>query len=221
MLLVCTTTGAQASQPATVSVRVEGLNGETLVPRTPVTTNTSPIAVESGSCSGTSAGGALYDAAHGNWKARFEPEGVEIDGIDGLDFPSFKEHGDAYWAFWLNNQFAEHGACAEEVSSGADIVFVAQCIAIGPHCPTSATAPDHLLTASPPSAAVVNVGEQVSLTIGSISTGTGAAEGSLPAGAQLTGGPSPVSPGPGGVATVTFGAAGSYTLQARAPDSVP
>jgi hypothetical protein len=212
---------AHAGEPATVSVRVEGLGGETLLAQTQVTTTTAPVAVEGGFCSGTSAGGALYDATHGNWKATLEPIGVEIDGIDGLNFPSFKEHGDAYWAFWLNAQFAEHGACGEEVSNGADIVFVAQCVAIGPQCPGSATAPDHFLTAASPSSSSVNVGEPVSITIGSISTGSGAREGALPAGVIVSAGSTSVSPGSRGVATLAFTTPGMYTLQAHAPDSVP
>jgi hypothetical protein len=210
-----------AGQPATVTVRVEGFGGETLLPQTQVTTSTTPVAVEGGFCTGTSAGGALFDATHGNWKARLEPEGVEIDGIEGLTFPSFKEHGDAYWAFWLNDQFAEHGACGEDVSNGAAIVFAAQCIAIGPQCPGSATAPDHFLTAGAPSSSSVNVGEPMSIAIGSLNTGSGAPEGTLPQGVVVTAGPVSVIPGARGIATLTFASPGTYTLQARAADSVP
>jgi hypothetical protein len=221
--LLCASASAAyaAGQPATVTVRVEGLGGETLLPQTQVATTAAPVPVEGGSCAGTSAGGALFDATHANWRARLEPEGVEIDGIEGLNFPAFNEHGDAFWAFWLNGQLAEHGACVEEVSSGADIVFAAQCIAIGPNCPSSATAPDHFLTEGTPSSSAVNVGEPVSLTIGSIGTVTGAPEGSLPAGVTVTGGSTRVAPNAQGVATLTFSTAGIYTLQARAPDSVP
>jgi hypothetical protein len=213
--------GVPVARAATVTVRVEGLGGATLLSQTQVATTTAAVPVEGGSCAGTSAGGALFDATHGSWKARLEPEGVEIDGIEGLNFPAFKEHGDAYWAFWLNNQFAEHGACSEEVSNGADIVFAAQCIAIGPDCPSSMTAPDHFLTESTPSSSSVNVGEPVSVKVGSISTALGTPEGSLPPGVTVSGGAVSVTPGAQGVATLTFATPGTYTLQARAPDSVP
>ena len=221
VLMLALASAAFAGEPATVTVRVQGLNGQTLLPQTEVTTNTTPIPVESGFCSGTSAGGALFDAVHGNWKAKDDGSaGIELDGIDGLNFPSFAEHGDAYWAFWLNNKFAENGQCAEEVSNGADIVFSAQCVALGPDCPSSATAPDHFLTATAPSSRTPNVGEAVSLTVASISTSSIAPE-SLPAGVTVSAGSSTFGPSAQGVVTVSFATAGTYTLQAHAPDSVP
>jgi hypothetical protein len=206
-----------------VTVRVEGFEGVTLLSQRQVTTSAAPISIEGSTCSGTSAGGALYDATHGNWKVKSAGQGIEILGIEGLDFPPFSvsEPPDAYWAFWLNNEFAHQGACGEEVENGADIVFSAQCIAIGPDCPTSATAPDHFLTSSPPSSTVTQVGTPVSVTIGSINTGTGIRESSLPQGVTVTAGAATTAPNAQGSATLTFSAAGLYTLQARAPDSVP
>jgi hypothetical protein len=214
---------ANASGPSTVTVRVEGFDGVTLLSQRQVTTTAAPIAIEGSTCSGTSAGGALYDATHGNWKVKSAGQGIEILGIEGLDFPPFSisEPPDAYWAFWLNNEFAHQGACGEEVENGADIVFAAQCIAIGPDCPTSPTAPDHFLTSTPPSSTVTQVGTAVSVTIGSINTGTGVRESSLPQGLTVTAGAVTGVLNAQGVATLTFPAAGLYTLQARAPDSVP
>ena len=213
---------AHAAGSATVTVRVEGFNGETLLPQAQVTTSAEPVPVEGGVCSGTSAGGALFDATHGSWKVKNDgANGVEIDGIDGLVFPSFAEKPDAYWAFWLNNEFATQGACGQEVENGADIVFAAQCDALGPDCPTSATSPDHFLTSSPPSSTVVQAGTPVSVTIGSVNTITGVREASLPANVTVTAGPVSASPNAQGVATLVFPAPGRYTLQARAPDSVP
>ncbi len=212
---------AEAAAPSTVTVRVEGLNGETLLPQTQVTTATAAIPVEGGSCSGTSAGGALYDATHGNWKVKYSSEGVEIDGIEGLVFSSFAENPGIYWAFWLNGGYSAHGACSEEVSSGADIVFFAQCYATGSDCPTSATAPDHFLTSTAPTSSVVNVGEGVFVTVGSVATATGMPESSLPLGVTVRAGSVSATPGPTGLATLEFASAGTYTLQARGPDSVP
>jgi hypothetical protein len=187
-----------------------------------VTTTTAPIAIEGAVCPGTSAGGALYDATQGQWKVKNDgTAGIEIDGIDGLNLPAFAESPDAYWSFWFNNEFASRGACSQELESGAHIVFAAVCDAIGPDCPTSATAPDHFLTSSAPSATVVQVGTPVSVTLGSINTGSGVREATLPANVTITAGSITSSPTPQGVATLSFLAAGTYTLQARAPDAIP
>jgi hypothetical protein len=210
---------AFAGEPATVTVRVQGLGGETLLPQTQVTTSATPIPVESGTCSGTSAGGALYDATHGAWDVKYAGEGVEILGIDGLDFPSFPENPGIYWAFWLNSTYAANGACKEEVSSGADIVFFAQCYETGKYCAT-ATAPEHFLTMTAPKSRIVNVGEPVTVTVGSLTTEKGESEPTLPAGATVTAGSTSATPAAGGLATLSFAAAGTYTLQAQAPDSV-
>ena len=76
----------------------------------------------------------------GNWKARLgTSEGVEILGIDGVDFPQVhaEDAGRIYWAFWINHEFASSGACSEELTSPeSDIVFFAQCYEVGPLCPT-------------------------------------------------------------------------------------
>lgn len=211
---------ALAAEPATVTVRVEGFNGVTLLPQTQVTTSTAPVPVEGGTCSGTSAGGALYDATQGDWKAKLESEGVAILGIEGVDLPPFGPGNYAYWAVWVNNEFAKTGACGEEVGPGADLVFAGQCFALGPECPTSATAPDHFLTMAlkSPTSGDVGDGEPVTLVVGSLSTASGAPE-TPPAGITVAG--MQVTPNPQGVATVQFAAPGTYTLQARAPDSVP
>src|SRR5581483_7077566 len=80
---------ASAGEAATVTVRVEGFEGATLLAQTQVTTTTASVPVQGGTCSGTSAGGALYDAVKGNWKAVEGGTGVEILGIDGVDLPPF------------------------------------------------------------------------------------------------------------------------------------
>jgi hypothetical protein len=212
---------AFAGEPASVTVRVEGFNG-TLVPQTTVTTTIAPVPVEGGTCSGTSAGGALYDATQGDWEAKFEngePE-PQILGVDGVDLPPFGAGNYAYWALWVNDKFASNGYCGEQLGANADVVVVAQCFALGQYCPASATAPDHFLTATPPTSRVVGVGEPVSVTVGSLSTATEVAE-PLPAGVTVTAGPDTAIPNEHGVATLSFSAAGTYTLQARAADSVP
>jgi len=210
-----------AGEPSTVSVRVQGLEGATLVPQTQVTTTTVPISAAGNTCSGTSAGGALYDAVHANWVVKYDTFGYEIDGIAGLDFPAFSAESppDAYWSFWLNSVPASEGACGVELHQGDDIVFFAQCSAIGSDCP-SATAPQHFLTLTPPSATVLQAGTPVSVSVASLSTESGSPEGTLPAGVTVSAGALSVTPNAQGVATLVLPAAGSYTLQAHAPNAV-
>ena len=209
---------AQAGEPATVTVRVESFEGVTLVPQTTVTTTTTAVPVEGGTCSGTSAGGALYDAVKGNWVAKKASGGVEILGIEGIDLPPFGEENYAYWALWLNNTYATKGACAEELSPGERVVFSAQCFATGSYCP-SAKKPEHFLTETAPSPSPAETGEAVTVKIGSLSTTSGKAQ-SLPAGVTVTDGTTSVEPNASGEASFTFTHAGTYTLQAHGPSAV-
>jgi hypothetical protein len=207
--------------PATVTVRIQGIGGETLLPQTQVTTNTSPIAVEGdGTCEGTSAGGAIYDATGGNWKVKNQSEGVELQGLEGLDLPEFnsKEPSGVYWAFWLEGKYAEQGMCSQSIASGQHIVLFPQCYAVGPMC-QSATAPNNFLTAVP-AGSTANVGQQISVTLGALNTETALPESLLPEGDLLTDGAQTFAPAANGVANVSFSAPGVYTLQAHAPDSV-
>lgn len=207
--------------PATVTVRIQGLGGETLLQQTQVTTNTTPIAIEGGgTCEGTSAGGAVYDATGGNWKVKNQSEGVELQGLEGLDLPEFnsKEPSGIYWAFWLEGKYAEQGMCSQSIASGQHIVLFPQCYAVGPMC-QSATAPNNFLTAV--SAGVTaNVGQQIQVTLGALNTETALPESSLPEGDLLTDGAQTFAPAANGITNVSFSAPGLYTLQAHAPDSV-
>jgi hypothetical protein len=222
LALACTLVpAAQAGEPATVTVRVESFEGATLVPQTTVTTTTTAVPVEGGTCSGTSAGGALYDAVHGEWLAKKASGGVEILGIDGIDLPPFGESNYAYWALWLSNTYAAKGACTEELSPGERVVFAAQCFAIGTECPSSSKAPEHFLTETTPSPSTVSVGEPVTVTIGALSTVGGKPQAKLPAGVTVSDGTTSVEPNASGEASFTFASPGTYTLQAHGPSSVP
>jgi hypothetical protein len=222
-LFLCASS-AVAGQPSTVTVRVVGLTGTTLLPQTQITTTTTPIDPDgepADLCSGTSAGGALYDATQGNWVVKFDPGiGYEIDGIQGLNFPPFSSKPDAYWSFWLNDAPATMGACEQELEQGTDVVFFAQCEGSGVDCPTSATAPQHFLTETAPGSSSVQVGTPMSVLIGSLSTATGHAK-TLPSGVTVSSGSIKATPNAQGFATLTFPSVGTYTIEASAPDSVP
>jgi hypothetical protein len=216
---------ALAGTPATVTVRVVGLTGTTLLPQTQVTTNATPIDPDgkpADTCSSTSAGGALYDAVHGNWVVKYdEGLGYEIDGIQGLNFPPFSvsSPADAYWSFWLNGAPATLGACEQELAPGSDIVFFAQCESLGTDCPANKAEPEHFLTETAPSTA--QVGTPVTVTVGALNTTTGKPEPAVPAGITVSAGSVSALANTEGVATLTFPSVGTYTVAAAAPDSVP
>ncbi|MGH2854804.1 MAG: hypothetical protein ACRDLF_11520 [Solirubrobacteraceae bacterium] len=223
-LLALLASTALAGTPSTVTVRVVGLTGTTLLPQTQVTTTSTPIVPDGTNiCSSTSAGGALYDAIRGNWVVKYDGAelGYEIDGIQGLNLPPFSSTPDAYWSFWLNGAPSSTGACGQELTQGNDVVFFAQCDAMGINCPTSETSPDHFLTEAVPASSSVQVGTPVSVTVGSLSTATGKAESSLPSGVTVTAGSLSAAPNAQGVATLSFPNVGTYTIQAAAADSVP
>src|ERR1700691_2811242 len=82
--LLLLASSAFAGTPSTVTVRVVGLTGTTLLPQTQVTTSSTPIDPNgnpSDTCTGTSAAGALDDAIHGNWVVLYENStlGYQID----------------------------------------------------------------------------------------------------------------------------------------------
>jgi hypothetical protein len=212
---------AAAGGPATVTVRIQGLN-ETLLPQTEVTTNATPIAVEKLTCEGTTAGGALFDATGGRWVAKESSLGVELLGLEGLNFEEFSKNPGIFWGFWLNGKAASNGVCGQSIASGDHIVMFPQCYETGPMC-ASKTAPDHFLTIAAPEPASANVGQPVQVKLASISTAseTGTPESTLPEGTLLSAGPLNVVPGAGGVAKIAFSAPGTYLVQAHAPDSVP
>lgn len=217
---------ALAGTPSTVTVRVVGLTGTTLLPQTSVTTTNTPIDPDGNSadtCTGTSAAGALDDAVRGNWVVLYESAalGYQIDGIQGLNFPAFSSNPDAYWSFWLNNVPSSVGACGTELSPGDEVVFVAQCYQHGTDCPTGAVEPAHFLTETALPSSSVDVGASVSVTVGSLNAETGDAESSVPNETTVTAGSVSAVPNPQGVATLTFPKVGVYTIEAAAPDSVP
>jgi hypothetical protein len=215
---------ALAGQPSTVTVRVVGLTGTTLLPQTQVTTSSTPIDPDgnpSDTCAGTSAAGALDDAIRGNWVVLYESPtlGYQIDGIQGLNFPAFSSDPDAYWSFWMNDAPEEVGACGQELSPGDNIVFFAQCDALGTDCPASETEPQYFLTETASSTA--QVGAPVTVTVGALNTTTGKPEPAVPAGITVSAGSVSALVNAEGVATLDFPSTGTYTIQASASNSVP
>ncbi len=206
---------ALADAPATVNVRVEGLNA-TLLPATQVTTTTTPVVKDgkpADSCPGTSALGALELATSGNWSGPWESGFAQyaIFAIEG-ESHVFEEGAAAnyYWSFWAGHREASVGACEASLESGQEVLFFPSCY--GAACP-----PNQALPLAVEAPAVANVGESVPLTVDEYSS-TGNA--SPVTGATVTGAAETVKTASGGHATVTFSAPGSYTLRASAPELV-
>ncbi|MBS1870290.1 MAG: DUF4430 domain-containing protein [Actinobacteria bacterium] len=111
---------AHAGAPAKVSVRAEA-PGRTLADATVTTTRAQVKPDGAHGCSGTSAGGALWQATHGGWSGTwFDSFGdFTVDAIDGVRGPA---DFSAYWAFWLNGKLSTKGVCGTELQAGDTVL---------------------------------------------------------------------------------------------------
>lgn len=205
---------ANASEPATVSVRVEGLSGTLLAP-TQVTTSTTPMVKDGNSehsCPGTSALAALELATAGNWSGPWNSKfhQYEIYSIAG-ETHLFEPEATAnyYWSFWLDEHEATEGACEAQLQPGDRVLFFPGCFGVA--CPPT---PAPLGIEAPTSA---NVGETITVKIKSYGSG---GEATAVSGASIEGAQSTVSTDTSGSASVRFSAPGIYTLRASAPATV-
>ncbi|MEA2195231.1 MAG: hypothetical protein QOG42_1665, partial [Solirubrobacteraceae bacterium] len=102
---------AAAAGPADVTVRVEGA-AQTLVPRTAVHTDATPINKDgqaAHTCSGTAAAGALEKATGGDWSGPwFDGLGYSVQTIKGEThaFPAPE-----YFTLWINHRATSEGVC--------------------------------------------------------------------------------------------------------------
>jgi hypothetical protein len=217
---------ALAGTPATVTVRVvvpqysgkEVERYESLTPITQVTTTTVPVTKDGGSCSGTSAGGALELATKGNWEGDWSEKysDYELISIDGKSFP-FEEGSPAnyYWSFWLNNKYEEEGICAAQLEAGDQVLFFPSCY--GASCPE---APSILSVEAPPTA---EVGKPVTVTVDRYDAN---GEHAPAAGVDVEGWGGSAETDFEGHATLTFSGDETFTLRATGaseedPKSVP
>ncbi len=210
--------GALAAGPATVTVEVEGLS-ETKLPPTQVTTTTNPVVKNNtegnpeGSCSGTSALGALQLASTGNWSGPWSSkfnqyEIFTIEGETHLFEPSSKAN--YYWSFWLNDHESTEGACEAELGAGDRVLFFPACF--GEACPPS---PTPLGIEAPTSA---DAGESVTVTVKQYNS---EGEATPAAGATVSGGGTSATADPQGHAAMKFSGDGTYTLEATGSPEAP
>jgi hypothetical protein len=129
LLVLAMAPGAVAAGPAMVSVRAVGIDGQSVVPLTEITTNETPVVKDGDAedaCAGTSAAGALQLASNGNWDGEWSGGfGYGVETIEGLSYPF---SGPDRWAFWLDNEPVGTGVCGAELSSGDSVLFFEECV---------------------------------------------------------------------------------------------
>jgi hypothetical protein len=199
---------AQAGTPATVTVRVLGPapNYETLTALTVVTTTSAPVTRYGGSCSGTSAAGALEEGTHGDWEGTWNSEfnDYEVVSVDGHAYPFGA--GLPYWSFWLNNKEAATGICEAELEPGEQVLFFPTCY--GEEGKRPECEPDVLGIEAP---ATAEVGKPVTVTVERYNA---KGERSPAAGVTVSGGGTSAEANSEGHAALTFSGDGADTLRA-------
>ncbi len=206
---------ALAGEPATVTVRVEGLN-ETKLPATTVTTTAAPVVGDGDgqhACPGTSALDALQLATQGDWSGPWNAEfnQYEIYSIEG-ETHVFESGASAnyYWSLWLDERESTVGACEAELKPGDRVLFFPSCY--GEACPP---APTPLGIEAP---ADTGVGEAVQIIVKRYSS---SGEATPAAGATISAGALSTVTDAAGHAQLSFTSAGQYTLRASAgPEAV-
>jgi hypothetical protein len=209
---------AFAAGPADVTVRVEGAT-QTLVPRTAVHTDTTPVNKDgqpAHTCSGTAAAGALEKATGGDWGGPwFDGLGYNVQTIKG---ETHAYPAPEYFSLWINHRSATEGICGTttELQQGDEVLFfVDRCISDpqtflctnAPVLPLELGSPGRVAPGAPFNVSVVEY----------------AADGtpSPVAGATVTGGSEPVTTDAAGIATVTVAVAGPFSMRATKANRAP
>jgi hypothetical protein len=205
---------AVAAGPANVNVRVEGTSS-TLVPGTALTTTTTPVGKPGGgTCSGTSALGALDRATAGDWAGTWDPDYNSwlVETIKGETHTApFLANPAPYWSFWINYRAASAGLCDVELQAGDDVLLYADCY--GTNCPSASPTPLRL-TGVPTGA---KPGDAANVKVDAMAwdgAATPAQNATVVAGGQT------VTTGADGTARVVFAGQGPVTVQATKPDHV-
>jgi hypothetical protein len=205
---------ALAAGPATVTVRVEGLT-ETKLPATVVTTNASPVINDENpahACSGTSALGALQVATDGDWSGPWEGGQYFIDTILGETHLFQEGVRSYYWSFWVNDKYAPLGACEIPLEqNGERVLFFPECDEACPQGP--APTPLEIETG-----AAANVGEPLQAIVKQYNMN---GEASPAVGAQLEWSGGSTTSDAQGDATLSFPAAGVYSIHVTGSTAGP
>jgi len=176
---------------------------------TQVTTTTTPVVKDGGSCSGTSAAGALELATKGNWEGHWNSGfgDYEVLSIEGQAYPFEPgSNKNLFWSFWLNGAESSTGVCGAQLHPGDQVLFFPGCF--GSECPP---APNVLGVEVPK---VAEVASPVPVTV--VSHPSAGGEPVPAAGATVSSEGASGKTDTGGHATLTFSRAGSYTLHVTA-----
>ncbi len=190
---------ALAAGSTTVTVRVEGLNRTLLAP-TAVHVRSGSVTkygVKQGKCPDTSAQGALDAATHDRWAGKWYSSYSEylITSVLGESYGSSSKD---YWSLWVNNKFAQVGACDVQLHNGDQVLFAVE----------GAKTADPLGLTGPASA---KAGRPFTVKVVAYSS---AGKSKPLAGATVTGNGVSVKTGSGGTATITSAKAGTLVLNA-------
>jgi hypothetical protein len=216
-LLSASASPAQATapgQPATVTVRVEGLTTTLLAPAQVTTTGVPVIkdGHEAHSCAGTSGAGALQLATGGSWNGTwFESQNeYSVETILG-ESHVFESGAPAnyFWSFWLDDKESSVGVCAAQLNQGDRLLFFPSCF--GSACPPE---PIPLEIEAPASA---EAGAPFGVTVKGFQPG---GTGNPVAGATIAVEGASTTTDAVGHATLTLAAPGEPTLRASAPNAV-
>jgi hypothetical protein len=187
---------ALAGTPATVSVRVEGATS-TLLPLTTVTTNNTATPPP-GNCPGTTAAGALQLATEGNWDHE-----EYVRTILG-ETHEWTMGDPRYWAIWVNDKYAEEGACSLQLKEGDRLLFLVDKV----------TAPEYTPTVLPlelsGAPTEITQGGSATVTVNKYST---AGVASAANGVSVKGGEATVTTNASGQASVKFATVGTAHLR--------
>jgi hypothetical protein len=207
---------AHAAAPASVSVRVEGIN-QTLLAPTTVTTNGTPVVKDGNAehtCSGASAAGALEQATSGSWNGEwFSGIGYSVETVLG-ETHAFEPGVPAnyFWTYWLDDKPSSVGICSGELSSNDSVLFFPECFSEEGACPA---APNPLGIFTP---AIAERGAPITVSVTSYANLTG--EPTPAVGATVSGGGASATTDASGQATLSLVQTGQVTLQASAAGSV-
>jgi hypothetical protein len=213
-LLLCAA-AADAAAPASVTVRVEGVD-QTLLAPTQVTTTTTPVDKDGNpehTCKGASAAGALEQATSGSWGGSWFEIGYSVETILG-ETHAFEAGAPAnyFWGYWLDDKSSEVGICEGELSAGDSILFFPECFSETGACPPS---PNPLGIVAP---TIAEPGTPTTVAVTSYANASGAPSPAV--GASVTGGGASATTDATGHATLTLSETGNVLLRVSAPDSV-
>jgi hypothetical protein len=210
--------------PSNVTVRIEGQDN-TLVPRTAIHTNDTPVAREPGgtrSCKGTGAMGAIHQATGGDYAGEWSGIGYLLTTVRGeYHYDPYPADPARYWSFWVNYRHMDVGLCdpSFELQEGDDVIILVDCFSATAACES---AQPLQLTGLPPTVAP---GGSVTVKVIEYSVADPNASPTVTvsqpsAGATVSAGGQSATTAADGTATLTLSTPGPVTFTVTKPNRV-